>query len=71
VLLVQGDTHLYLVDTPLVAGNAGYGIADAVPNLTRVVVQGETASEWLRLEVDPTSATPFALQRRFLPQRAG
>ena len=67
VLLVQGDTHVYLVDVPFQTGNAAYGITEAVPNLTRVVVQGETASEWLRLDVDPTGGSLFTVTRKFLP----
>jgi len=67
VLLVQGDTHVYVLDVPFQTGNVAYGITDAVPNLTRVVVQGETASEWLRLDVDPNGTNLFALTRKFLP----
>jgi hypothetical protein len=67
VLLVQGDTHLYLVDVPFESGNVAYGIEEPVPNLTRVVVQGETASEWLRLDVDPNGEDLFKLERKFLP----
>lgn len=66
VLLVQGDSHTYLVDQPLLDGNAGYGITESVPNLTRVVVQGETASEWLELTVDPNATEVFSWQRRSL-----
>ena len=48
VLLVQGDSHEFLVDTP----------AGMPPNLTRIVVQGSTSTprEYLRLRIDPTSA---------------
>ena len=54
VLLLQGDSHSYLVDTPL--GGA--------PNVTRIVVQGaETASEWLRLTVDPRATSVFTWER--------
>jgi hypothetical protein len=53
VLLLQGDTHRYLVDEPL---------ADA-PNLTRVVVEGETVGEWLRLTVDPRADELFSWER--------
>ena len=35
-----------------------------LPNLTRVVVEGETTSEWLRLEVDPRSARRLLLAAR-------
>lgn len=53
MLLVQGDTHDFLVDTPLAGA----------PNLTRIVVEGETASEWLRLTVNPRDARVFSWQR--------
>jgi hypothetical protein len=60
VLLVQGDSHRYLVDVPFETGNAAYGVSDAVPNLTRIVVEGETASQWLSLTVDPNSPSVFS-----------
>jgi hypothetical protein len=53
VLLLQGDTHVFTVDQPYVAA----------PNLTRIVVQGETASEWLRLTIDPRADRLFAWDR--------
>ena len=53
VLLLNGDTHQYLVDRPV-----------AAPNVTRIVVQGETTAEWLRVEVDPQAARPFTPRRR-------
>ena len=53
VLLLQGDTHVYKTDSPLAAGDAGYGVTEPVPNLTRVVVQGATTSEWLLLQIEP------------------
>jgi hypothetical protein len=56
VLLLQGDTHRYLVDQPY----------PSAPNLTRVVVEGETAAEWLRVSVDPRSAAVFSWEREFL-----
>jgi hypothetical protein len=57
VLLLQGDTHRYLVDRPL----------PEAPNVTRLVVEGEdTAREWLRLTVDPRSADVFGWERRMV-----
>jgi endonuclease/exonuclease/phosphatase family metal-dependent hydrolase len=53
VLLLQGDTHSYVVDRPF----------PTAPNLTRVVVEGETAGEWLRLTVDPRSREVFSWTR--------
>lgn len=49
VLLLQGDTHRYLVDQPF----------EAAPNLTRIVIEGETVAEWLRLTVDPRAEELF------------
>jgi hypothetical protein len=57
VLLLQGDTHRYLVDRPL----------PTAPNVTRIVVEGETADEWLRLTVSPRGRSLFAWERRILP----
>jgi Esterase-like activity of phytase len=53
VLLLQGDTHVYKTDHPLAGA----------PNLTRIVVAGETASEWLRLTVDARSRDVFSWKR--------
>jgi glycerophosphoryl diester phosphodiesterase len=57
VLLLQGDTHVYKSDRPLVNAR----------NLVRVVVEGETASEWLRLTVDPRTRDVFSWTREQLP----
>jgi hypothetical protein len=63
VLLLQGDSHVFLVDKPLENGHAGYSVDFAVPNVTRLVVEGETTSEWLKLEIDPRSADVFSWTR--------
>jgi len=66
VLLVEGDSHVFKADNPLAAGDATYGVTTPVPNLTRIVVQGSTTApltEWLRLEVDPTTSAVFSWQR--------
>ena len=53
VLLLQGDTHTYLVDDPL-----------ALDNFTRIVVHGETLPfEYLRLRVDPRRDQLFTWER--------
>ncbi len=57
VLLLQGDTHEYLTDRPLTGA----------PNVARVVVEGETAAEWLRLRVDPRADEVFTWERRMVP----
>ncbi|MGH2947836.1 MAG: hypothetical protein ACRDPC_16555 [Solirubrobacteraceae bacterium] len=53
VLLLQGDTHRYVVDRPF----------ESAPNLTRIVVEGETADEWLRLGIDPRAPELFTWTR--------
>ncbi len=63
VLLLQGDSHHYLVDRPLENGHDGYGITEPVPNLTRVIVEGETVSEWLRITIAPRSDDLFRWDR--------
>jgi hypothetical protein len=54
VLVLQGDSHEFKVDTP----------ADMPANVTRVVVQGSTSlpREWLRLRVDPSSDRVFSCE---------
>jgi hypothetical protein len=53
VLLVQGDSHQYLVDHPL-----------GLSNVTRIVVHGETLPfEYLRLTIDPRNPARFSWER--------
>jgi hypothetical protein len=66
VLLVQGDSHRYTVDQPFLTGNEAYEIAAPVPNVTRIVVEGETASEWLKLSIDPSATALFSWERKLL-----
>jgi len=66
VLLINGDSHVFTADNPLAAGDSRYGVATAVPNLSRVTVQGSTTTpltEWLRLKVDASSASVFSWER--------
>jgi len=65
VLLLNGDTHLYVADHPLADPTSATGVihhTQAVPNLARVVVQGSTnaPAEWLRLTIDPRKLQPFS-----------
>jgi hypothetical protein len=53
VLVLQGDTHDFYVDNPI----------PSAPNVTRLVVEGETASEWLKLSVEPRSGDVFSWER--------
>ena len=63
VLLLQGDTHKYLADRPLKNGSPENGVTTKAPNVRRVVVEGETASEWLRLRVNPRLHRIFSWKR--------
>jgi hypothetical protein len=54
VLLLNGDSHSYRRDRPF----------EDAPNLTRIVVEGETTDEWLRVDIDPDDAEVFATDRR-------
>ena len=63
VLVLQGDSHEFKSDRPLARGSPIHGVTTRAPNLTRVVVQGADASEWLRLRVAPRAAEPFSWHR--------
>lgn len=63
VLVIQGDSHSYLVDQPLLDGDAVHGIDISVPNLTRLVVEGATTSEYLKLTIDPKADQLFSWER--------
>jgi hypothetical protein len=68
VLLLEGDSHEFTVDHPLAAGSPLHGVTTAAPNLTRIVVAGETAvDEWLRLRIDPQAAQLFSWERVPVP----
>jgi Calcineurin-like phosphoesterase len=67
VYVIQGDSHVYKVDAPLATGDAVHGIDFPVPNLTRIVVQGSTIGEWLKVTVDPNSPTVLSWERQTVP----
>jgi len=65
VLLLNGDSHIYLADHPLADPTSDTGKihgTPAVPNLTRVTVQGSTNTpwEWLKLTIDPRAPGVFS-----------
>jgi hypothetical protein len=65
VLLLNGDSHVYGADHPLADPASATGKihgAPAVPNLTRITVQGSTnaPAEWLRLTIDPHAPDVFS-----------
>ncbi|HYQ26622.1 MAG TPA: hypothetical protein VER04_05360 [Polyangiaceae bacterium] len=66
VLMLQGDSHVFVSDKPLETGSTAHGVTIAVPNLSRIVVQGSTTkplTEWLRLHVDPSTPAVFTWER--------
>ena len=67
VLLLEGDSHRFTVDRPLAAGSALHGVTTAAPNVTRVIVEGETIGEWLKLRIDPDTAELFSWTRIAVP----
>lgn len=65
VLLLNGDSHVYGADQPLANPSSATGVihnTQAVPNLTRITVQGSTnaPAEWLRLTIDPNTPQVFS-----------
>jgi len=66
VLLLNGDSHLFEADRPLADPASATGQVhgtQAVPNLTRITVQGSTnaPAEWLRLTIDTSNRfAPFS-----------
>jgi hypothetical protein len=71
VVLFEGDSHEYTVDHPLVAGSPLHGVTTAAPNLTRIIVAGETAvDEWLKLTADPDSSPNDPARRGSDPRLA-
>ena len=63
VVTVYRAIAIVKVDQPLAAGDAIHGVAFPLPNVTRIVVQGETSSEWLKLRIDPLDPAIFSWQR--------
>jgi len=61
--VVFATLHVVGVDRPLLDGDAVHGVLTAVPNLTRLVVEGETTGEWLKLRIDPRAQPLFSWQR--------
>ena len=65
VLLINGDSHVFGSDRPLADPSSATGLiygTPAVPNLTRITVQGSTSapSEWVRLTIDPRVPEVFS-----------
>ena len=63
VLLLNGDSHVFGSDQPFAVPSSATGLihgTQAVPNLTRITVQGSTSApaEWLRLTIDTRGKGP-------------
>jgi calcineurin-like phosphoesterase family protein len=74
VLLLEGDSHIFRVDQPFLAGSPLFAMHPATPvaeNVTRLVVEGSAAgrTEYVRLTVHPKDkrAGLFSFERVPLP----
>jgi len=67
VLLLDGDSHGFVVDNPLATGSewlSFYGVRKPVSNLTRITVEGSAGvDEWLKITVDETAPAGFTYVR--------
>jgi hypothetical protein len=70
VLLLNGDSHLFVDDHPLSASAPAYqrtmfGLSQPVPNLRRITINGSTSPchEWLKLTIDPLATGIFSYGR--------
>ncbi|MFA9272909.1 MAG: hypothetical protein ACEQSX_19610, partial [Baekduiaceae bacterium] len=65
VLLVNGDSHLYVEDQPLATPSTVYPTAAVAPNLTRITVQGSTnlPRDWLKLDLNSSGPAPLTWSR--------
>jgi len=72
VLLLEGDSHVFRVDHPFTPSDPLYSRhplgGQTAPNVTRLVIQGSTnPTEYLRLTVDPATASVFTWVRVPVP----
>jgi hypothetical protein len=67
VLLLNGDSHEFVVDNPLANGDPAHGVTTPVPNLTRIVVQGGAGHfplEYVKVRIDTRQKrAPFSWER--------
>ena len=78
VLLVNGDSHIFVDDQPLSAAAPAYqrtmyGVTQPVPNLRRITVNGSTTPchEWLKLTIDPRADGVFDYERVLFQNQPG
>lgn len=67
VYLFNGDSHVFNQDNPLAAGSKWltfYGLSTAVPNLTRIAIEGSTdLDEWVKVTVNKQNPAVLSIDR--------
>ena len=63
VLVVHGDTHFFKLDKPL------YSPTKVLPNLTRLQTFGSPSIHWVKVAVDPASASVFTIEPMIVKQK--
>lgn len=61
VLLVHGDSHYFTVDKPL------FNVNNPIRNFTRLQLFGSPSIHWVRIDVNPRSASVFSITPVFVP----
>jgi hypothetical protein len=61
VLIVHGDRHYFKVDKPLIDKTR------PTPNITRLETFGSPYTNWVRVDVDPTSRDVFIIRQMIVP----
>lgn len=64
VLLINGDSHVFLVEKPLYENEK---LEKAVDNFTRLQVHGENNMHAVKITIDPTSLSIFQIQELRVP----
>ena len=64
---LEGDSHPLHRRPPARRASALHGVSTAAPNLTRIIVEGQTTSEWLKLRIDPNAVELFSWSRMSIP----
>ncbi len=59
VVLVNGDSHGYLLDNPLLDGNGAQ-----LPNFQRLITDGETAFGWTKVDINANNKQVFTFTRQ-------
>jgi hypothetical protein len=64
VLLVNGDSHVFLVDKPLYEAN---GLKKSILNFTRLQVPGENNMHAVKVTINPATAAIFQIEELIVP----